>query len=151
MSGGRPTKYQDDYPKQARRLTLLGLTDEEMATFFEVHVDTIYEWDKVHPEFSEARARGKEHADGRVAEKLYHRALGYSHPEVHITAFQGEVLVTPITKHYPPDTQAASWWLKNRQPSKWRDTQSLQNLDKNGNPTDPTINVYQWAKPEESK
>ena len=25
------------------------------------------------------------------------------------------------TEHYPPDTQAASLWLRNRQPAKWRD------------------------------
>lgn len=141
MAGGRPTKYQDGYPEQVRRLCLLGLTDEEMAEFFEVATSTIYEWDKTHPEFSEARARGKLHADGRVAEKLYHRAVGYHHDDVHVTAFQGDVTLTPIVKHYPPDTQAASWWLKNRQPSKWRDTQALQQLDKDGNPTDPVSEV----------
>lgn len=143
MSGGRPTKYQDDYPKQARRLTLLGLTDEEVATFFEVSVQTLYNWDEAHPEFLEARARGKEHADGRVVEKLYHRALGYSHPEVHITAFQGEVIQTPIMKHYPPDTQAASWWLKNRQPKKWKDQTQLNHANAAGD-GDQTI-TYRWG------
>jgi len=144
MPAGRPSKYQPDYPQQARRLTLLGLTDEEMATFFEVDVRTIYNWDNEHPEFFQARARGKAHADGRVAEKLYHRALGYNHPEVHITAFQGEVIITPITKHYPPDTQAASWWLKNRQPTKWRDRQEHTGAD--GGPLATEV-VYRWDTP----
>ena len=27
----------------------------------------------------------------------------------------------PYTEHYPPDTQAASLWLRNRQPRQWRD------------------------------
>ena len=29
------------------------------------------------------------------------------------------------TSHYPPDTQAASLWLRNRQPAKWRDRQEV--------------------------
>lgn len=120
MSGGRPTKYQQNFPEQARRLALLGLTDAEVAEFFGVNVDSIYQWDKVHPEFSDARARGKLHADGRVAEKLYHRALGYHHPDTHISTYQGDVTETPITKHYPPDVQAAQLWLSNRQGGKWK-------------------------------
>ena len=31
----------------------------------------------------------------------------------------------PYTEHYPPDTQAASLWLRNRQPAKWRDRQEV--------------------------
>ena len=36
MPGGRPSLYRDEYVTQVRRLALLGLTDEEMASFFEV-------------------------------------------------------------------------------------------------------------------
>jgi hypothetical protein len=118
--GGRPSKYSDEFPAQARRLALLGLTDEEVASFFEVDVRTVYRWDDEHPEFCQARARGKTHADSRVAEKLYHRALGYRHADVHVSAYQGEVTLTPIDKHYPPDTQAATLWLSNRQGGKWK-------------------------------
>ena len=28
-------------------------------------------------------------------------------------------------EHYPPDTPAASLWLRNRQPAKWRDRQEV--------------------------
>jgi hypothetical protein len=119
-SPGQPTKYRDDYPDQARRLALLGCTDDETAQFFGVSRQTIYDWDSAHPEFLGARARGKLHADGRVAEKLYHRALGYHHPDVHVSAFQGDVTLTSIEKHYPPDTQAATLWLSNRQGGKWK-------------------------------
>jgi hypothetical protein len=31
----------------------------------------------------------------------------------------------PYTEHYPPETQAASLWLRNRQPAKWRDRQEV--------------------------
>ena len=97
------------------------MTEEEVAEFFEVDKSTIYDWDKAHPEFADSRARGKIPADAKVAERLYHRALGYHHEDTHISTYEGNVTMTPIVKHYPPDTQAASWWLKNRQPKRWKD------------------------------
>ncbi|TAL03716.1 MAG: helix-turn-helix domain-containing protein [Rhodospirillaceae bacterium] len=129
MPGGRPTLYRDEFPALAYKLGLLGLTDEELATFFEVHVDTIYEWDKVHPEFSEARARGKLPADAEVAAKLYHRARGYSHKAVKIFQYEGQPVEVPYTEHYPPDTQAATWWLKNRRSRDWKDRQEFTGAD----------------------
>jgi hypothetical protein len=74
-----------------------------------------------HPKFSESIKAGKEYADANVASRLYERAMGYSHPEVHVSNYQGEITLTPLVKHYPPDTNAASLWLRNRQPQKWRD------------------------------
>ena len=78
------------------------------------------------PSFFESLKNGKMAADSRVAESLYQRAIGYVHPDVHITSFQGDVTITPIDKYYPPDTPAAKLWLINRQPDKWRDKVELQ-------------------------
>lgn len=129
---GRPSNYQDSYAEQVYKLCLLGAVDVEIADFFGVSVDTVYEWAKVHAPFSEARARGKMAADAEVADRLFQRAKGYSHPEVHVSAFQGEVTLTDLTKHYPPDTQAASWWLKNRQPGKWKDLSATEHSGPGG-------------------
>lgn len=118
---GRPTLYQAAYAEQARRLALLGQTDAEMAAFFGVNEATLHRWKHAHKDFCESIKEGKADADAKVADALYQRALGYSHPDTHISNYQGEVIVTPITKHYPPDTAAAFIWLKNRQPDKWRD------------------------------
>ena len=118
---GRPTLYKEVYAEQAFRLCLLGATDEELADFFHIQVSTLNKWKKAHPDFVESIKKGKVEADSNVAESLYKRALGYSHPDVHISNFQGEITVTDITKHYPPDTGAAFIWLKNRQPDKWKD------------------------------
>ncbi|WP_205010660.1 hypothetical protein [Nitrosomonas oligotropha] len=35
--------------------------------------------------------------------------------------YQGKITKTKLTKHYPPDTVAAIFLLKNRHPEKWRD------------------------------
>lgn len=121
MSLGRPSLFDPKYCEQARKLCLLGATDEEMAGIFGVVPQTFYDWQKVHPDFLESITRGKEQADADVASRLYERAMGYSHPEVHVSSYEGEITLTPLTKHYPPDTQAASLWLRNRQPKRWRD------------------------------
>lgn len=117
---GRPTKYRPEYAEQAYKLCLLGATDAEMADFFQVTEQTLNNW-KSHPKFFESITRGKLLADAEVAEKLYQRAKGYSHEAVKIFNHQGVEMVVPYTEHYPPDTQAASLWLRNRQPAKWRD------------------------------
>jgi len=117
----RPSKYQPEFIEQARKLALLGAIDREIADFFDVAESTLYLWKLEHPEFSEALKRGKEAADDRVERSLYHRAIGYSHDSVKMFQAGGVVISEPFVEHYPPDTTAAIFWLKNRRPAQWRD------------------------------
>ncbi len=117
----RPCSYRAEFAEQAYRLSLLGLTNAELADFFDVAVSTVSLWMVKHPEFSEAMSRGKLIADAKVAEALYKRAIGYTHPDVHVSNYKGEITLTDIEKHYPPDAVALSLWLRNRQPRKRRD------------------------------
>jgi len=122
---GRPTEYRVEYNEQARRFCLLrGATDAELGEFFDVSETTINNWKRQHPDFLASINEGKEKADANVAASLYERACGYSHPDVHVSNFQGMITVTPLVKHYPPDTAAAFIWLKNR--SGWKDKQELE-------------------------
>lgn len=125
MGAGRPTKYKTEYNEQAYKLCLLGATDKELADFFDTTEQTINAWKNEYPQFLESLKEGKVGADEKVAHSLYHRALGYEHKEDYITQYQGEPVVVPTVKHYPPDTTAAIFWLKNRQPAKWRDKQDV--------------------------
>lgn len=93
----------------------------ELADFFELNVLTIHRWKVEHPAFCNAIKDGKDQADRRVVRRLYERAMGYSHPDVHISNFQGRVTRTPIVKHYPPDPTSCIFWLKNRRPEEWRE------------------------------
>jgi hypothetical protein len=123
---GRPTAYRAEYAEQAYKLCLLGATDAKMADFFGVSEQTINAWKLAHADFLESITRGKDGADAEIAAALFHRAKGYSHPEVDIKVVAAEIVQTPLTKHYPPDTQAASLWLRNRQPALWRDKQEVE-------------------------
>lgn len=118
---GRPTLFKPEYAEQAEKLCKLGATDGELADFFGVAESTINLWKLEHPKFSESIKSGKVKADSDVVESLYKRAMGYEHPEVHVSNYQGEVTLTPLTKRYPPDPTAAIFWLKNRRPEQWRD------------------------------
>lgn len=140
-SPGRPSKYREEFDTQAYKLCLLGATDAQLADFFGVSTQTINSWKNKHPTFLDALNAGKHEADAKVAESLYHRALGYSHKDVSISNYRGQVTITPITKHYPPDTTACIFWLKNRDREHWRDRHEVLNENHNYEvvPADPNL------------
>ncbi|CQI88866.1 Uncharacterised protein [Yersinia rohdei] len=117
----RPTKYQKAYAEQARKLCLLGYTDKELADFFEVNEATINRWKKGHKEFCESIKKGKDISDGNVVDSLYQRVMGFVAPDLDIRVINDKIVKTEITKHYPSDTAAVIFWLKNRQKKTWRD------------------------------
>lgn len=119
--GGRPTAYKKEYGEQAYKLCLLGATDKVLADFFGVSEQTVNSWKTKQPKFLESLKAGKEKADSDVADSLFKRATGYEHEDVHISNYQGEITKTKLIKHYPPDTTAMIFWLKNRDKVNWRD------------------------------
>jgi hypothetical protein len=131
VGAGRPTKYKPEYADQAYKLCLLGAIDKELAGFFDVAESTVSEWKLEYPEFSEALKNGKDKADANVADRLYQRAMGYEHDDVELKVVSlggksgSEVQEVPVRKYYPPDPVAAIFWLKNRQPGRWRDKRDI--------------------------
>ena len=123
---GRPSKYKKEYAVQAKKLCELGATDREIARFFEVSESTLNLWKIKNPELSESLKIGKDIADRRVESSLYRRALGYEHDSVKIFQNNGEPVIVPYVQHYPPDTTAAIFWLKNRKPNEWRDIKAIE-------------------------
>lgn len=116
---GRPTKYKEEYAKQAEKLCELGATDEDLADFFAVDVRTIHRWKVKYARFCHALSASKAGYDDAVERALAQRAVGYSHPDVDIRVIDGQIVQTPIIKRYPPDTKAALAWLYNRRGDKW--------------------------------
>lgn len=129
---GRPSKFDPAKCAQAEKLCKLGATDKELADFFEVSEATLKNWKGQHPEFLAALKSGKEMADAEIGERLYQRACGYSHPDVHISNYQGTITKTETVKHYAPDTTACIFWLKNRRPDLWRDR--VEHTGRDGGP-----------------
>lgn len=126
QKAGRKSKYDASMDKAAKELSRKGFTDKELAEFFGVTEQTLNNWKKQFPLFFESLKSGKSMADAKVEAALFQRAVGYSVPDVHISSYEGVITVTPIIKHFAPDVTAQIFWLKNRQPKKWRDKQEIQ-------------------------
>ncbi len=151
---GRPSKFNTIDLEKVKFLVLKGFTDKELAEFFEVNIDTWHEWKNAHPEFSDSLKDWKAEYDERVERSLVERAMGYSHPEEKIFCANGEIVRAECVKHYPPDPTSMIFWLKNRQPAKWRDKQEFEHTGKDGGPMQHAMTYFppepktadEWAK-----
>jgi hypothetical protein len=75
-------------------------------------------------------------ADDRVVRSLYRRSVGYTYEAVKIFMPAGakQPVYAPYREHVPPDTAAASLWLRNRRKDEWRDKQSHEQAGPHGGP-----------------
>jgi hypothetical protein len=119
--GGRPTKYDPSMNEIVTNYCLMGATDRDLAAFLDVDERTINRWKEEHPEFCQSIKEGKEVADARVALSLYNRAMGVTVTEQKVVTVDGQPETIDIKKEYPPDATSMIFWMKNRQPEKWRD------------------------------
>lgn len=126
MAGGRPSGYKAEFAEQAKKLCRLGATNADLADFFGVTFQTINNWRVAHQEFFDALKIGKDETDQQVERSLFQRAMGYTCNEDDIRVIDNQIVITPTIKHYPPDTTAMIFWLKNRKPVEWRDKQEIE-------------------------
>jgi hypothetical protein len=144
---GRTKDYDPAVCGIVRKRCLAGATDVEIAEFLGVSTGTLYRWRADYPEFRAALKTGKNGADQRVAQSLYHRACGYSSEETEavkvkdITYENGKkvqeserVELVSVRRRLPLDVRAATFWLKNRRPDLWRDKQDHEVTGKDGAP-----------------
>lgn len=121
----RPSKYETHVAPRLEEIKdwcRNGATDEEIAKRLGISIASFYNFKNQFLEFLEALKETKEIVDAQVENALLKRALGYSYDEVTQEVVDGELKVTKvITKQVVPDTTAQIFWLKNREPSKWRD------------------------------
>jgi transcriptional regulator with XRE-family HTH domain len=97
---GRPVKSDQISLEQVEVIASLGLTDDEIAIILGISERTLNYWKKSNPEFLQSLKRGKLKADFQIAKSLYVKAL-------------------------LGDTTAMIFWLKNRQPDRWRDRHQI--------------------------
>lgn len=138
----RQTKYKPKFAEVAYKLcNEKGYTDKQLAVHFKVSEATINNWKRRFLEFLESLKKGKDDFDSRVVEQsLLKRAVGYSYVETtrelqvdneevideeSEISIQTLVVTKKVTKHMAPDVTAQIFWLKNRQPDRWRDTRDL--------------------------
>jgi hypothetical protein len=125
-SPGRKGVFEEWMCEEAKDLCgKLGARIDDLALHFGVVPATIDYWIKNYHSFSRAVKQGRTECTLKVAQALFNRAVGYSHPDTHImsqtvkkydekgkvVSSKTEPLLIPIIKHYPPDTAAAVKYL----------------------------------------
>ena len=117
-------KYKSEYADQCYKLCLLGHKDRELGEFFGVDEKTIQNWAEKHPEFGDARRKGKEIADAEVAQALLKRAKGGHQVERVKVTKDGDVI--RYKEEVDADVRACETWLSSRQGAKWNPKQQVE-------------------------
>jgi len=92
---GRPLVFKNKMLKDAEILGSLGLTEEDLSTYWGVSPRSVTRWKQKNDRFCQAIKRGKLEANISVSRKLYELALG-------------------------GNLGAAVFWLSNRAPESWK-------------------------------
>lgn len=108
-----------------------GLSEAQIAKNLGISYMT-FRRAKKDPDFgeqiSEALIQTKDVVDMEVENMLLKRARGYEYDEVTEEYEMGVLVKRKVThKMVVPDTSAQIFWLKNRQPDKWRDRREVDN------------------------
>ena len=105
---------------------LKGMTELQLSAALKISLRTLQSY-KTSPVFLARLKKGKDTADQQVVASLWKRALGYDIKESHWDPKSNKIVET--SKHYPPETLACIFWLKNRQSLDWRDRAELTGKD----------------------
>jgi hypothetical protein len=117
--GGRPSKYKSEYAETAQKLCAMGgFTDLQLAKWFEVNVDTIYQWKLRHPDFAEALKVGKSETDDLVERATVAGIAGYYVTVDEMDRFGN---VKQMQKWIPGNPHAGMKWLAARRPEQYRE------------------------------
>tara|TARA_R110000822_G_C15322095_1_gene493809 strand:+ start:1864 stop:2382 length:519 start_codon:yes stop_codon:yes gene_type:complete len=126
----RPSGLTEKLVAAAFVMAELGATDMDLARAFDVDISTIYAWKAKDRDFSDALKVGKATADDKVERALYQKAVGYSLPLTKVFCHEGVISTHQMVEHFPPDTTACIFWLKNRRSDEWREKREVEVHDK---------------------
>lgn len=129
----RKTKYDPNtFPLLAEGYAREGLRDCDIAKKLGIALSSYYKYENLYTEFAEAIKRGKLPVDFEVENSLLKRAKGYTYEETtKIMSLDKEgnpqLRETKVVKkEIAPDVGAQAFWLKNRNPQKWRDKREVE-------------------------
>lgn len=137
----------EDFPLLVEGFAREGLNDMQIYAKLGIKKSAFYKYQANHIDFAEALKRGRKPVDTLVENALLKRALGYDYDEKTTEIEIGEdgnpdvTKVRTTKKSMPPDVGAATFWLKNRKKSAWRDKQEIGVTDVEGKDVLPTKQV----------
>jgi AcrR family transcriptional regulator len=120
-AGGRPTGYDPKtHPQLAAILASRGTTVAEFADAVGMTDRTVRNRFRNYPEFADAFKFAASAFDERVERALAERAIGYEVDSEEIRVVDGKLLHIPVRRQFPPDVGAATLYLTNRMPHKYK-------------------------------
>lgn len=104
-----------------------GCTTKDLSDIFGISINTFNAFLQKHPEILTSLKNDKEKCDNQVEASLYVQALGYEIKETKVfyNSTLDKVVKEDIIVHVKPNVVATIFWLKNRQPEKWRELQEF--------------------------
>jgi hypothetical protein len=140
---GRPTKFTDEMAEKAYELAAAGESDDKIAEYLNISRSTLTLWKAKDLNFSVAMRKSKAMADELVEISLYQLATGFEITKDIVVRDE----VKTLKLKTQPDIRAIQFWLKNRNPEKWRDKQEVEHTNPDGN-FKPLVNIYLPKKDE---
>lgn len=109
------------HPRMAYFAAKWGMTKEDTARALGIACKTYVQWLKDYPRLRKAVEKGVEFFHTQVVEKsLTMKAQGYDRHYVEVVIDkEGNRTEYHRTQHYPPDSKAIQFWLRNRCPERW--------------------------------
>lgn len=147
--GGRPTKYLPQMNEMVYELcSQRGYLRGKIAKILQISRETIYQWEKDYPEFSDSITKGMDDWNNQVIEKsLITRAKGFRYTETTkelLPVIKGGkkdkrvenklVVTKTVRKMVIPDVPAIKHWQTNRDPDRWQDRRVHELGGKDGAP-----------------
>jgi hypothetical protein len=162
MPGGPKTKYIERFAEEAYELCAEGFTDIQLSRFFKVDKQTIYNWQKEHPELFDSIRRGKDEFNCKTAEQsLLKRIKGGTYIEITremgfmedgIEEYEepaeggkmvtrtrpkmvpGLVVTKKVKKKVLPDPKSIMYFLNNRSKKRWKNIKAVELSGPDGGP-----------------
>lgn len=105
-----------------------GLSLEQIASKIGVNVATLAKWRVKYDKIGEALKKGREIVDTEVENSLLKRALGYNiflkkPMKIKKDQYEDEIVYVDEEVHIQGDVGAQIFWLTNRKPETWQNTQ----------------------------
>jgi hypothetical protein len=135
LKQGNPTTYNPEkHDKLAGDLALSGLLHQEIADELGICRRSFYIWMAKYPGFREAVKKNVDIFMSACENALLNKAFGMDYEETEET-FDGDGLLEKLKvtkKKVMPDTVALMFYMKNRAPALWRETQKHEITGKDG-------------------
>lgn len=116
---------EESVQREARNYLALGATIAQLCDLLNIDKQTYLNWKNTIPEFKRATDEGMDLADALVENSLFKTATGYTVKDTKFFSHEGMIISQEYEKRVLPNTTAAIFWLKNRQPGKWKDVHEM--------------------------